>query len=282
MTNDLPPFPPIDADWPKPLVECVQNYARSYAQAAIKAERLDYEQALIGALNECAIPRGLHTKIRDAFWLRVDAAIPQSIAAAQEGRSVSEADSAEGAVSPTGEPLSNKSAGLLAPVAAAPAQEPVTNIACDVIDGYKAGLAGEPMGFVSAAFDCGWTSGDDERRKGAAPIAAPAQEPVARRLLESDSFCPSCGHNRDTSSVSSIDHKDGTHSCQACNARWRQGAAPIAPAQEPAYEDRVITYTHCTGGYRFRQRLCDPLPSWAYDVREEIASPTAPSQGAAE
>lgn len=44
------------------------------------------------------------------------------------------------------------------------AQEPLTNIACDVIDGYKAGLAGEPMGMVSAAFDCGWISGDTERR----------------------------------------------------------------------------------------------------------------------
>lgn len=57
------------------------------------------------------------------------------------------------------------------------AQEPLTNIACDVIDGYKAGLAGEPMGMVSAAFDCGWISGDTERR--AALDAADAVKPVA-------------------------------------------------------------------------------------------------------
>lgn len=46
-------------------------------QGARLVDRLDYEQALIGALNECAIPRGLHAKIRAAFWLRVDAAIAQ-------------------------------------------------------------------------------------------------------------------------------------------------------------------------------------------------------------
>jgi rubredoxin len=41
-----------------------------------------------------------------------------------------------------------------------------------------------------------------------------------RRLLDSDAFCPSCGHNRDKSSVSSIDNEDGTKSCQVCAATW--------------------------------------------------------------
>lgn len=48
---------------------------------------------------------------------------------------------------------------------------------------------------------------------------------------------------------------------------------------QPLYEDRVITYTHCTGGDRFRQRLCDPLPAWAYDVREEVAHDLNSLQG---
>jgi hypothetical protein len=43
-------------------------------------------------------------------------------------------------------------------------QEPLTNTVTDAIEGYKAGLAGEPMGIVSEAFDCGWASGDHERR----------------------------------------------------------------------------------------------------------------------
>lgn len=48
-----------------------------------------------------------------------------------------------------------------------------------------------------------------------------AREYVPLRVLDqSDSFCPSCGHNRDKSSVSSIDNEDGTRSCQMCNARW--------------------------------------------------------------
>jgi hypothetical protein len=50
------------------------------------------------------------------------------------------------------------------------ATQPLTNLVTDAIDGYKAGLAGEPIGFVSAAFDCGWYSGDSER---AQPQAEP-------------------------------------------------------------------------------------------------------------
>lgn len=51
---------------------------------------------------------------------------------------------------------------------------------------------------------------------------APAPEERRRVLFEEDGYCPSCAHNRDTSSVSSIVHQDGTHSCQMCNARWLQ------------------------------------------------------------
>jgi hypothetical protein len=38
----------------------------------------------------------------------------------------------------------------------------------EAIDGYKTGLAGGPMGFVSGAFDCGWTHGAQERAYAAA------------------------------------------------------------------------------------------------------------------
>ena len=43
-----------------------------------------------------------------------------------------------------------------------------------------------------------------------------------RVLLDSDPFCPKCGHNRDRSSVSSINNEDGTRSCQMCGTRWTE------------------------------------------------------------
>ena len=50
---------------------------------------------------------------------------------------------------------------------------------------------------------------------------------VERLLSPEDSFCPSCGHNRDKSSVSTIAHDDGTKECQMCGAKWREAAAAI-------------------------------------------------------
>lgn len=43
-----------------------------------------------------------------------------------------------------------------------------------------------------------------------------------RVLDEADPFCPKCGHNRDTSSVSTIDNEDGTRTCQMCGTDWRE------------------------------------------------------------
>jgi hypothetical protein len=58
--------------------------------------------------------------------------------------------------------------------------------------------------------------------------------PVLRVLDESDSFCPKCGHNRDKSSVSSINH--GTHqSCQVCAAEWREVAYGVLVAGQQVY-----------------------------------------------
>ena len=54
------------------------------------------------------------------------------------------------------------------------------------------------------------------------------REGMMRRLLESDSWCPACGHNRDKSSVSSIDNDDGTRSCQMCGIDWIESVAPPA------------------------------------------------------
>lgn len=41
-----------------------------------------------------------------------------------------------------------------------------------------------------------------------------------RVLYASDAFCSKCGHNRDTSSVSSVNNEDGTQSCQQCGTSW--------------------------------------------------------------
>lgn len=46
--------------------------------------------------------------------------------------------------------------------------------------------------------------------------------PPSRVLNASDAFCPKCGHNRDKSSVSSIDEGAGVRSCQMCGTKWRE------------------------------------------------------------
>jgi formate dehydrogenase maturation protein FdhE len=61
--------------------------------------------------------------------------------------------------------------------------------------------------------------------KAASPYATPGslEEGLRKRaLLSTDCHCPSCGHNRCKSSVSSIDNDDGTHYCQRCSAEWRE------------------------------------------------------------
>lgn len=58
---------------------------------------------------------------------------------------------------------------------------------------------------------------------------------------------------------------------------------PSAPEDKSSEteDERCITYTHCTGGVRFRQPISAPLPSWAYDVRpdEPSAEPLPVAQG---
>ena len=63
-----------------------------------------------------------------------------------------------------------------------PDAEPMTNIATDVIEGYKTGLAGGPMGFVSAAFDCGWLTGARERAA-LSEQPAPLDDPRLQQLF---------------------------------------------------------------------------------------------------
>ena len=48
-----------------------------------------------------------------------------------------------------------------------------------------------------------------------------------RVLWDDDSFCSSCGHDRDSSSVSSVDCGNDIHSCQKCGAKWREITATI-------------------------------------------------------
>lgn len=82
---------------------------------------------------------------------------------------------------------------------------------------------------------------DDERRRLRAalkeiisrsdggPLSTIAKEALneqttvtTRRILsDNDSFCPSCGHNRDKSSISSIDHGE-FKSCQKCGITWEE------------------------------------------------------------
>lgn len=74
---------------------------------------------------------------------------------------------------------------------------------------------------------------------------------IARVLKPTDGFCPKCGHNRNTSSVSSIDH-DTHKSCQMCGAKWqehgmleRAGWLPIESA--PRDGTPVLVFQDCNG-----------------------------------
>lgn len=61
-------------------------------------------------------------------------------------------------------------------------------------------------------------------------------EAPRRRLLDTDPHCPSCGHNRDTSSVSSIDasqvHGEWCHYCQKCGAAWTEIETTPSPLRQ--------------------------------------------------
>ena len=55
-----------------------------------------------------------------------------------------------------------------------------------------------------------------------------------RELLSSDVYCPSCGHNRDKSSVSTIALPGGWKQCQMCGATWSEIDALLAQPATPA------------------------------------------------
>lgn len=55
--------------------------------------------------------------------------------------------------------------------------------------------------------------------------ALDAVVPASRVLAPTDAFCPSCGHNRDKSSVSSVDLGEGRKGCQMCGAEWVEPTA---------------------------------------------------------
>lgn len=70
-------------------------------------------------------------------------------------------------------------------------------------------------------------NGDQDEWAELQALALKALQPEARRVLfDCDEFCPGCGHNRDKSSVSTIDHEDGTKQCQMCGAWWEERLQP--------------------------------------------------------
>lgn len=54
-----------------------------------------------------------------------------------------------------------------------------------------------------------------------------------RILLATDPYCPACGHNRDKSSVSTIDRGLGYKECQMCAAQWLEVNADT-PEHKPS------------------------------------------------
>jgi len=67
------------------------------------------------------------------------------------------------------------------------------------------------------------------RMRKSAPSATAAPSDIVKRIVEggatrilfkADGYCPSCGHNRNISSVSSIYMGEGKHACQLCGTGW--------------------------------------------------------------
>jgi hypothetical protein len=77
-------------------------------------------------------------------------------------------------------------------------------------------IAAERAELLQAAF----RRGVDAARGGAV---------LGRVLAPNDPFCPKCGHNRDTSSVSSVDLGDGWKGCQFCGTEWKELPDADAP-----------------------------------------------------
>lgn len=65
------------------------------------------------------------------------------------------------------------------------------------------------------------------------------REPVpegTRVLSTRDSYCPACGHDRDTSSVSTIDCGESISQCQMCGTKWKEAMLAAAPKPEGVAE----------------------------------------------
>jgi transcription elongation factor Elf1 len=76
----------------------------------------------------------------------------------------------------------------------------------------------------------------DARRR---PQSHEGRKTMTKRvLLDTDPYCPSCGHNRDTSSTSTIDQSglwrdgktlpQGSKQCQRCGAEWVEESSDAA------------------------------------------------------
>lgn len=62
---------------------------------------------------------------------------------------------------------------------------------------------------------------------------------TVRVILSSDPFCPQCGHNRDKSSVSSVDLGEGRKGCQMCGAEWVEVSDAPSLAELDAAADSI-------------------------------------------
>jgi len=73
-----------------------------------------------------------------------------------------------------------------------------------------------------------------------------------RVLLDTDPYCPSCGHNRDKSSVSSIAMDNGERQCQMCGATWAEQSSqpPVAgePGQHSGAQPEAVAWMYSEKG----------------------------------
>jgi hypothetical protein len=107
-----------------------------------------------------------------------------------------------------------------------------------------------------------------------------------RALLAADAFCPNCGHNRDASSVSSVDEGSGVKSCQKCGIVWRElpdavGADSIDKGNPAQSQDAEAA---TSDGRRSVLDRCEPC-RWGGKLCDgscAAATPSAPAQPAGE
>lgn len=80
-----------------------------------------------------------------------------------------------------------------------------------------------------------------------------------RVIIDDDSYCPKCGHNRDKSCVSTIDMGGGVKKCQQCDCTWSEidGEAPKQPVADESVREAWQIIQNVTRGIGMQPESVD-------------------------